>query len=565
MRMKGRLFVFEGPDGVGKSELSLRFTERLARAGVSCEHLAFPGHSEATLGKLVHGIHHDSARFGIERMTATSLQLLHVAAHVDAIESRILPALLSGRSIVLDRYWWSTLVYGTAAGVPLDILRALIRAERAVWKKVTPTAAYLICRTLPLHLQADAEWQRLKELYNDLAGDESRHYPVVRVDNDATVEHALEQVSAPLQHKARKRRDLFAQLPLWSTGAEIKKQTPLTWAPREKPRPSAVFDTYWRFAVERQSIFFKRLSGMRPPWTVNPILLAHKFTNAYRASDRVSQYLIRHVIYEGNQSAEELFFRILLFKIFNKIETWQLLETSLGSISFANDPFDNIDTILSRTLAVGRSIYSAAYIMPSGGGSRGCIRKHQSHLQLLTQMMSDKLYLRIANARSMAEAFRLLKAYPMIGDFLAYQYITDINYSPLTDFSETEFVIPGPGAKSGIQKCFSSRGELSDVDLIRFVMDDQDNQFSRLGLAFQDLWGRPLQLIDCQNLFCEVNKYARIKHPDVRGVGQRTRIKQRFVWNPSQICYWYPPKWGLNQRIYEDDARSLAAPGPDYA
>jgi len=80
MRMKGRLFVFEGPDGVGKSELSLRFTERLARAGVSCEHLAFPGHSEATLGKLVHGIHHDSARFGIERMTATSLQLLHVAA-----------------------------------------------------------------------------------------------------------------------------------------------------------------------------------------------------------------------------------------------------------------------------------------------------------------------------------------------------------------------------------------------------------------------------------------------------------------------------------------------------
>ena len=46
----------------------------------------------------------------------------------------------------------------------------------------------------------------------------------------------------------------------------------------------------------------------------------------------------------------------------------------------------------------------------------------------------------------------------MVGDFLAYQFITDINYSTLTDFSEMEFTVPGPGARDGIHKCFESIG-----------------------------------------------------------------------------------------------------------
>ena len=77
-----------------------------------------------------------------------------------------------------------------------------------------------------------------------------------------------------------------------------------------------------------KEIFFRRLEGCSPPWTHDPILARFKFTNAYRASDRVSQYLIRHVIYEGPQSSEEVFFRIVLFKVFNKIETWELLKAT---------------------------------------------------------------------------------------------------------------------------------------------------------------------------------------------------------------------------------------------
>ncbi|MEO8686056.1 MAG: nucleotide kinase domain-containing protein [Devosia sp.] len=65
-----------------------------------------------------------------------------------------------------------------------------------------------------------------------------------------------------------------------------------------------VYETYWRFAAERQRIFFKRLNGGVYPWSEDPILNEYKFTNVYRAADRVSQYLIKNVIYDGDQSPD---------------------------------------------------------------------------------------------------------------------------------------------------------------------------------------------------------------------------------------------------------------------
>jgi len=155
----------------------------------------------------------------------------------------------------------------------------------------------------------------------------------------------------------------------------------------------------------------------------------------------------------------------------------------------------------------------------------------------------------------MREAFELLLSYPMIGDFLSYQYVTDLNYSSLTSFGEMEFVVPGPGARDGIRKCFTNLGGLNEADIIKMIADRQDIEFDRLGLDFQSLWGRPLQLIDCQNLFCEVDKYARYVHPEVVGITGRTRIKQIFRSTPSPIDYWYPPKWGLNEVIAKEQGR----------
>lgn len=304
-----------------------------------------------------------------------------------------------------------------------------------------------------------------------------------------------------------------------------------------------VFDTYWRFASERQEMFMRRVLGSSPPWTEDPILSAHRFTNAYRASDRVSQYLIRHVIYEGSQKTEEVFFRTILFKLFNKIETWESLMAKLGTPSWREFSFEAYAKVIDELLEKGERVYSSAYIMPSP--AFGSPRKHRNHLRLIEHMMADGAPKKLANAGSLRGAFELLRGYPSFGDFLAFQFSIDLNYSELTDFSEMEFVVAGPGARDGISKCFNDTAGLSEAEIIQVMTERAADEFERLGLKFQSLWGRNLQLIDCQNVFCEVSKYARVAHPNIAGKSGRTRIKQKYTPRPVAIPQWYPPKWHI--------------------
>jgi hypothetical protein len=161
-------------------------------------------------------------------------------------------------------------------------------------------------------------------------------------------------------------------------------------------------------------------------------------------------------------------------------------------------------------------------------------------------MMSTDVTGRVSSADSLREAFEVLRSYPAIGGFLAYQYLIDLNYSPVLGFEEMEFVVPGPGARDGIRKCFGRAADGIEPDIIRYMADCQEEHFARLGLEFRGLRGRRLQLIDCQNLFCEVDKYARVAHPGIRGISGRTRIKQSFRPVPEPVPAWFPPKWGIN-------------------
>jgi hypothetical protein len=311
---------------------------------------------------------------------------------------------------------------------------------------------------------------------------------------------------------------------------------------------SPVFDTYWRFAATRQKAYFQRLAG-RLPYTSDRILADFKFTNAYRAADRTSQYLIRNVVYINEPtSVEETFFRILLFKLFNKIETWGLLQSQLGEVSFTSYCFDDYDRVLNQAMERKERIYSAAYIMPSGGPG-GEQRKHRTHLRLLERMMADKLPAKIARCKNMGQAFSLLRDYPTLGDFLAYQFITDLNYSEICDFSEAEFVAAGPGALDGLKKCFPKAERTESSYLIRLMYETQEERLAELDIEFRSLWGRKLQLIDCQNLFCEVDKYSRVAHPEIDGLSGRTRIKQAFHPKGDMPVPFFPPKWGLNNKV----------------
>ena len=229
----------------------------------------------------------------------------------------------------------------------------------------------------------------------------------------------------------------------------------------------ATLKYYFYFIQERMNIFWRRCEDCGK-LTDDPILREYKFTNVYRACDRVSQYLIKNVIYKDldRYTPEDALLRILVFKVFNRIETWEYL-SYLTDITVDAFNVEKLSRALTRRQA-NSPIFSNAYMMTGCySGYEGIHTKHQVWLQMIEdKFIKDRGLQKVLGARSMEEVYNQLRDYPLIGDFLAYQYTIDFNYSPYLNFDEDSFVKAGVGAVRGIKKCFISYGrDYEDVCL----------------------------------------------------------------------------------------------------
>ncbi|SEO79725.1 Thymidylate kinase [Amphibacillus marinus] len=537
----GTLYIFEGVDNVGKTTIIKKIKKRLENEYIPCSVYSFPGKQKRTLGQFVYKFHHDIKKYIDNDLNNISLQLLHIASHIDILTRCILPDLKQGKTVLLDRSWWSTYAYGIANGISETQMNMILLPEMEILKEINIGKVFLINRNQDKLEYSKTIHEDIISAYKDLA---NKHKELVfKIYNNGKLKDSTDIIEKILLSQVIKKDS--------QKNNKILDKKIRSINVSQKPVPSKIYDNYWMFAAKRQEIFLKKLENQNPPFTDDPILLKYRFTNAYRASDRVSQYLIKNIIYKNSDLLpEDILFRILLFKLFNKIETWELLENNLGEITYKNYDFHTYDKILNDQLLNNVRIYSAAYIMPSGKSSFQYQKKHQNNLALLETIMKDRLSQKIAKAKSLEELYNLLIKYPTFGKFLAFQFSIDINYSELCNFSEMSYVVAGPGASSGIKKCFDSTGNYTDEDIIRYMAERQHQEFECLGLSFHSLWGRPLQLIDCQNLFCETDKYTRVAYPSLNGESGRSRIKQ--LYKPSEmgyIKYFYPPKWNINQYI----------------
>lgn len=111
MAKKGKLIVFEGIDGAGSTtQLNLLF-DYLKRKKVPVLKTAEP--TDGAIGKRIRGILQ-----GKEKTSPKELQLLYCADRKEHLKKEILPALAAGKVVLSDRYYYSTIAYGS---LKLDI------------------------------------------------------------------------------------------------------------------------------------------------------------------------------------------------------------------------------------------------------------------------------------------------------------------------------------------------------------------------------------------------------------------------------------------------------------
>lgn len=284
------------------------------------------------------------------------------------------------------------------------------------------------------------------------------------------------------------------------------------------------FDEFWRFTHDRYDLYVNRLLLGRPVPSGDPVLDGNRFTNTFRATDRVSQRLL-HIQLEGPQDPESLVLRTLLFKVFNKESTWDAIVAELGEPSWpGNWNPTRVNALLADRLASGEKIFTGSYMMVNPL-TKGWV-KHEFYVDMITVVMENYLPV-LLESQSMRELVSRLNDVPGIGDFLAYQYAVDLNYSPLFGFSEDEYVLPGHGARRGIVKLFGD-SRMADRK-VRSLLDDRDRGPLLRGQ-------RPMHLTDLQNMLCEYDKYTRA----AGGMKQRYRPDPRPLPDPI-----FPPSWRL--------------------
>ncbi|MEX0661471.1 MAG: hypothetical protein WEA58_08585 [Balneolaceae bacterium] len=192
--MKSKLIVFEGPDNIGKTTLCNELGKNLSSIGHRIEVISFPGNRSGTLGKFIHEFHHRYNKYGIENLSNTSLQLLHVAAHFDTITEDILPALGKGKIVILDRFWWSTYVYGKVSGINNDVLEKIIELEELAWENLVPDQVFLLSNGRPFKEEVSPEWNGLRDEYLSLAEKQESKLKIKRIKNEGRIQKTVDEI-----------------------------------------------------------------------------------------------------------------------------------------------------------------------------------------------------------------------------------------------------------------------------------------------------------------------------------------------------------------------------------
>lgn len=323
-----------------------------------------------------------------------------------------------------------------------------------------------------------------------------------------------------------------------------------------KFHPNDNFNYFLYWMCERMNIFWRRLDGQKFPWTEDPAFQGFKFTNVYRYLDRVSQYLIREVIYNGKEySPKDMFFRILLYKHFNSDITWEALKEEFGDITY-DTGWDNLAEFLDDRADKGYRLYSNAFIVGcffyqrKGFESILGLNKHRAHFKLFEdRIFQTGLVDKMLAAKSFEELYTLFRKIGIFGDFMAQQYTIDMGYSPLFNFSENEFVITGPGSIRGIKFTFDGAEDrhFDYVGAIKWVHDNFETLMGdfcrKTGMVWNPLPWEPVpSLINLQNCFCETSKLAkRLGH--TFNENRKERLKTAYHPRKDDIAFTFPPDW----------------------
>lgn len=293
-------------------------------------------------------------------------------------------------------------------------------------------------------------------------------------------------------------------------------------------------EMFWYWIYERHRIWRKRFLKKQPaPWTKDPILRDHKFTNAYRELDRNSIWLIEKVIKKDYPDLESKLFAMLICRLFNKPETFEIV--GYPDYHKFNPKLFRMK-VEKMIINKGGNPFTDAYLINSAAFPGQ--RKYISYCENISKEIHDSipaLLEVIQTAEKPEQIIKELVKLHGIANFISYEIYCDLDYTDdlMNQFDQNSFVNVGPGALTGVRMIFPNKGmKWKDAEeMIYHLTEKQEYYFEKFGFNFKPLankYGR-LTLREVEHSLCEYQKYFKMKHK----VGKQRQKFQERKWDKN--------------------------------
>ncbi|QZI90429.1 hypothetical protein MYOV003v1_p0105 [Vibrio phage 207E48.1] len=355
---------------------------------------------------------------------------------------------------------------------------------------------------------------------------------------------------------------------------------------RAKPKLRIdILNRHYEWMRDRYRIYLKKdVEGLPAPWTTNPILLNHKFTNTRREHDRQTKLIIHNVCLNPRLSLEDKVLNIIVFRMYNNWKVFDVLGGPWTIGEFMNLDIKAMEALMKaedKKAGGDAKFYTNAF---NTGGLKKNIAMptrllhmtniHQEIVKMThlpTGKVEDMKYIDARNiayydeeydiedwlryvpvrplgigkvlatdaqeflfgvgkCESQDAVYNLITTIRSLSRFLAYQIFVDLTYCPDFKFSENEYTVSGPGCSDGIDRLFEDKDGMTDEECIFWIRDHQNKVYQRYGYNRKNFWSAEVPHDQCMNVmqiensFCELGKYMKCLDAIEEGKAPRTRV-----------------------------------------
>lgn len=329
------------------------------------------------------------------------------------------------------------------------------------------------------------------------------------------------------------------------------------------------------YLTERHEIYKKKEIQKLPQesWTEDPVFKQYRFTNVRRELDRESKWLIEKISNNPNMALEEKVLWSILFRTFNKSETFRRLHLpeSINILTFGDKEMTLLREAIEEEMerdpkyvwftpafntgglkyanAFPEKIASKAYLnqprlevvgILNDGTEKEMIYKEARDafeageikdikgweqnipmrmFHMIKNIRDNGIHKIILEATDQKQAYETILSVHGLAKFLAYQIWVDLTYIPEYKFSENEFVISGPGCDRGIDMLFEDKDGMTYEECLFWLRDNLERLWKENGLEYY-----PDELFDhlpeydqnynvmmLENSFCEHQKNSKAR------------------------------------------------------